>query len=421
MASHISTIYNPQIGVEMEEGGVQRRVQSTPAAATEAANDAEAAMMYCRDEILPQLDSIDHYVIRPALEFQEIVKVISKTIVKRNHKLIDYDRHRVSLNKLTAKAERTLSEEKSIFKVQSQLETATQDYDYLNNALKAQLPAFFRLQYEFIQPIFEHMFHLQCKIFGMIYARCYELLTANEAHFVTHAMSVDEGFRWRIAQFNAQAEIENMDLLKSGGKAWLSVSGGANSSKLTLQERAAIKNESPAPMAIAQQPYQTYQPQKQQQPQHQLYPSQQDEKKSYGQTPSYGRAPSYGQSPHTHDEPSAPSFGKAPAPHYEPTPAPAYSQAPPYEHNQHHSYGSQNSAGSGMVSSRTAAPPPPPPSRINYVLALYDYDAQAQGDLSFRKDDKIELIKRTSDANDWWTGKLRNNIGVFPGNYVSEL
>lgn len=148
--------------------------------------------------------------------------MISKTIVKRNHKLIDYDRHRVSLNKLTAKAERTLSEEKSIFKVQSQLETATQDYDYLNNALKAQLPAFFRLQYEFIQPIFEHMFHLQCKIFGMIYARCYELLTANEAHFVTHAMSVDEGFRWRIAQFNAQAEIENMDLLKSGGKAWLS-------------------------------------------------------------------------------------------------------------------------------------------------------------------------------------------------------
>lgn len=57
MASHISTIYNPQIGVEMEEGGVQRRVQSTPAAATEAANDAEAAMMYCRDEILPQLVS----------------------------------------------------------------------------------------------------------------------------------------------------------------------------------------------------------------------------------------------------------------------------------------------------------------------------------------------------------------------------
>lgn len=57
MASHISVIYNPQIGVGMEEGGVQRRVQSTPAAATVAANDAETAMMYCRDEIIPQLVS----------------------------------------------------------------------------------------------------------------------------------------------------------------------------------------------------------------------------------------------------------------------------------------------------------------------------------------------------------------------------
>jgi amphiphysin len=128
----------------------------------------------------------------------------------------------VSLNKLTSKAERSLSEEKSIFKVQSQLDTATQDYDYLNNALKSQLPVFLKLQFDFIQPIFEHMFHLQCKIFGMIYARCYELVTANEHHFITHAMAVDAGFQWRKDQYDVQQEIQNMDLLKSGGKAWLS-------------------------------------------------------------------------------------------------------------------------------------------------------------------------------------------------------
>lgn len=49
------------------------------------------------------------------------------------------------------------------------------------------------------------------------------------------------------------------------------------------------------------------------------------------------------------------------------------------------------------------------------MLALYDYDAQAEGDLSFKKDDKIELVERTQDANDWWTGRLRGVIGVFPG------
>lgn len=57
MASYLSVIYSTQIGVETEEGGVQRRVQPTQAAAVQAANDAEAAMAYCRDEILPELVS----------------------------------------------------------------------------------------------------------------------------------------------------------------------------------------------------------------------------------------------------------------------------------------------------------------------------------------------------------------------------
>lgn len=57
MANYISTIYSPQIGVEMEDDGIQRQVQSIPVTATQAANDAEAAMAYCRDEILPQLVS----------------------------------------------------------------------------------------------------------------------------------------------------------------------------------------------------------------------------------------------------------------------------------------------------------------------------------------------------------------------------
>jgi amphiphysin len=64
------------------------------------------------------------------------------------------------------------------------------------------------------------------------------------------------------------------------------------------------------------------------------------------------------------------------------------------------------------------APPPqyaitaPPPQ---YVVALYDYQAQADGDLSFQKDDKIELVERTADQNGWWTGKLHGRTGLFPG------
>lgn len=62
-------------------------------------------------------DILDRDIVRPIMELNEIIKLIQKTITKRNHKLIDYDRHRLSLQKLNAKTERSFSEEKQIFKV----------------------------------------------------------------------------------------------------------------------------------------------------------------------------------------------------------------------------------------------------------------------------------------------------------------
>lgn len=53
MAAFLTTIYDTHLG--MEQTGIQKRVQQTPAAATQAANDAEAAMAYCREEVLPEL------------------------------------------------------------------------------------------------------------------------------------------------------------------------------------------------------------------------------------------------------------------------------------------------------------------------------------------------------------------------------
>lgn len=53
------------------------------------------------------------------------------------------------------------------------------------------------------------------------------------------------------------------------------------------------------------------------------------------------------------------------------------------------------------------------------MTALYDFVAQAEGDLSFSAGDRIELIKRTDSEEDWWTGKLAGVEGVFPGKSLS--
>jgi len=78
-------------------------------------------------------------------------------------------------------------------------------------------------------------------------------------------------------------------------------------------------------------------------------------------------------------------------------------------------------AGAAIQASKSTVgkkpPPPPVPRRLNVkmAVALYDYDAQQDGDLSFKKDDRIEIVERTDSAQDWWTGKLNGRQGVFPG------
>ena len=67
-------------------------------------------------------------------------------------------------------------------------------------------------------------------------------------------------------------------------------------------------------------------------------------------------------------------------------------------------------------------PPPPPPKRIGssnslFAVALYSFDGQSQGDLSFREGDRIKVVKKTDSTDDWWEGELNGVKGSFPANY----
>ena len=59
--------------------------------------------------------------------------------------------------------------------------------------------------------------------------------------------------------------------------------------------------------------------------------------------------------------------------------------------------------------------------QVEYVTALYDYAATAEGDLSFAAGDRIELVKKTDSTEDWWTGRLNGVEGVFPGELTRAL
>jgi amphiphysin len=69
------------------------------------------------ETLSPELDLIESRIVEPSKELTAICKKIRKTCVKRDHKLVDYDRHNNSLNKLRQKKEKSLSDEKNLFKV----------------------------------------------------------------------------------------------------------------------------------------------------------------------------------------------------------------------------------------------------------------------------------------------------------------
>jgi len=81
-------------------------------------------------------------------------------------------------------------------------------------------------------------------------------------------------------------------------------------------------------------------------------------------------------------------------------------------------------AGGGVVAKKKP-PPPPPPKKIpaasrppdEFVVALYTFDGQGDGDLSFREGDRIRIVKKTQTDQDWWVGEMNGVKGSFPANY----
>jgi amphiphysin len=69
------------------------------------------------ETLTPELELIDSRIVQPCKELNDICKKIRKSCTKRDHKLIDFDRHNNSLNKLREKKEKSLKDEKNLFTV----------------------------------------------------------------------------------------------------------------------------------------------------------------------------------------------------------------------------------------------------------------------------------------------------------------
>ncbi|GAB1313864.1 BAR adaptor protein Hob1 [Madurella fahalii] len=370
------------------------KVQGNPEG-IRACEEYESVVKELQETLAPELEMIESRVIRPTTELLDVIKVIRKTATKRDHKKLDYDRHRATLKKLQEKKEKTAKDEKAMWKAENDVEQSTQEFNYFNDLLKDELPKLFALERELIQPLFQSFYYMQLNIFYTLHERMQRV----DIGYFDLTLDVEEAFHKKRGDIQERAESLSIVKFKTSGMKRPPKYGGPRAGQ------AAIEGPSkPAGLLTAGAPAS--------EPTSPTPPAAAAAAPAPAPVPTKSAAVS---SLRPTWQPRQSEVSENPPPPYSPGPI-----SPPL--------GSPGTASLAAAAAAKSKPPPPKPkpSRLSavttpkpeVVTALYDYSAQAEGDLSFRAGDTIEIVTRTANENEWWTGRLRGKQGQFPGNYV---
>lgn len=366
----MTEIYKPISGRMSDPDSMQ--IEGNPDG-IRACEEYEAIVKDLQDSLKPELEMIDSRVIRPANELLDVLKIIRKTATKREHKKLDYDRHNATLKKLQDKKEKSAKDEKNLWKAETDVEQATQEFNYFNDLLKDELPKLFTLERQFIKPLFQSFYYMQLNIFYTLH----EKMQNCDIGYFDLTLDVEEAFIKKRADI--QERTEELSIVR------FKTSGQKKPPKYGNKPPAIEAGTRPAGLLTAG--------------------------TSTPSTPSLAEI-KYGQQ-------SQPDVVENPPPPYSVSAAALKTpMSPPLN--------GPKSPGLAALAAGKPKPPPPKPKPgrlsgappVETVTALYDYSAQAEGDISFRAGDVIEIVSRTQNDNEWWIGKCNGKQGQFPGMYI---
>ncbi|KAJ1928296.1 BAR adaptor protein Hob1 [Tieghemiomyces parasiticus] len=403
-----------------------------------------------RDQVFPELDLIDRCVVNPTAEFLRLMGQIGKVMEKRERKLVDYDRTRGTLRKLREKDERGLGEEQKIHTLDNHFEVASRDYNFYNDQLKDDLPRILQLRSQLMEPCLINFYKLQLKVSQLMVFYLQNLIQSSGfdpnspalSAYLHHAQHVKAllagvsvaGHFHTEAQLDAPPEAKASPLNKATGlftrkksngslhslssapsvtPAAPTTAAGPSSNMSTMPQSAGAYDTkmgatafpaaygSPVPpppadgMVMPNPPSSAHATTAQEPPPPAYTPSDTVVPPSYVQTAG-GAAPGYGLSANAKSAAMAAGTMGAAAGEAKGVAGTA-----------------AMGGGDGYHNAEAAGYDAP-----MLAIALYDYTAQEGDDLSFKADDKIEILGKTNSTEDWWKGKCNGQIGMFPANYV---
>ena len=242
-----------------------------------------------------------------------------------------------------------------MYTAENKFEEAAADYEDFNRVLKEEMLLLFEYERDFIQPLFQSFYYMQLNVFYTLH----EKMQSIDIGYFDFNRDIEEAFNEKRGEIQGVTEKIPIIKFKTTGNRR---PPGKFTSRLALEngghKRASSLGSPSSPLAITQ-------------------------------------------------------GGESEA-------AP-----PPYQSNGDLGRASSTAGNFASAAKSKPAPPPPKPKpsrlsgipAVETVTALYAYEAQAEGDLTFNAGDVIEVVQRTDNVEEWWVGKIGVRQGQFPGRF----
>nr|POE66158.1 isoform 4 of sh3 domain-containing ysc84-like protein 1 [Quercus suber] len=430
-----------------------------------------------RDDLKQEIAMIDAKLVRPAEEAKSQTKALQRTVKHRENMKRDYERYLGRAEHARKKENRSMKEEASLAKCESELVQAQIDFETADDQIRQHVPPVTTAVISLMPFLLANQVMLQTTLVGQIYTVLDEY--CRKHRLPSPAPSDEQIIRVWDEEFSGfRKELEEGIATIAHGKAIQRSMTIPNNDKSSVTG-LGIRNKASTYNPIGRKPGQGAVPQRlisgagttslsssaevdgeEMPPSQPPRPNALSSNVGSNASPSIPlsskpRIPSLSYSQPTHAAPydqkltaTTPSWTDETALYGRPPPYDqANGSATPSSHYQtpisspHASALSVNSgdyftgerrtsqsslasAAANAVAAKKKPPPPVPAKRLpssqngQWVTALYAFEGQGGDDLIFREGDQIRVVKKTESTDDWWTGELRGKTGSFPANYV---
>ncbi|KAH6855331.1 hypothetical protein B0I37DRAFT_364583 [Chaetomium sp. MPI-CAGE-AT-0009] len=402
-------LYDPIAGAS---DGQSRHAVPTPQLQLERTFRLKKAYAELKIELVEEMAMIEEQILKPATDARGCIAPIRKTIKKRENKRVDYEKAQDKTLKLQRKPGRNPKEEAALAKADAEMARAADEFAIADEHLKETLPPIIQATFSLVTPLLSNLVMIQNRLLGLYYTTlngyCEEFGFPSPPPPMEEVVAI-----WNGAIGPTRSQIETISFISRKATHQPTSSGNGlaprpGSSPLINGPRRSTTGLISGPQArnlrVPSMPVERSRTPS---------PSPSYKRPDLSNATDFTTATILGGTEVARSANLAPSQQQQQRPDYFRSPSPAASQAS--------SIGASSASFAAL--GKKKPPPPPPPKRKpdEWVVALYAFAGQGEGDLSFREGDRIRVVKRTGTDQDWWVGELGGTQGNFPANYCQPL